>query len=170
MTWVEKFLKHEQLKTFFSYQKKEVEQILSLTLHTVDVTGGVDRVLSEIVEVFFTNGGRYMKSITDTSDNLSSFIKILLYDERIVEVGAFYVLTSKWVEFYLKSKYDETASYYYANIVERLRGVSEITWADFRASVPEIFSNDIYANLLELQKLGLIKMHVDNSEDYLISV
>lgn len=170
MTGVESFLKHTQLKTYFSYQKKEVENILSMNLHTVDVTAGVDRVLSDIVEVFFDNSGRYFRGITDSLDKLTPYIKILLYDGRIIEQGAFYVMTSKWVQFYLQSKYDETASYYYANIVERLSEDSELRGQDFRSSVPEIFSNDIYSNLLELQKLWLITMYVDASEDYIISI
>lgn len=170
MTGVESFLKHEQLKTYFSYQKKEIESILSLNLHNVDLTGGIETVTSDIVEVFFQNWGRYFKKIADNLDEMQGFLKILLHDESIIEKWAFYVLTSKWVQFYLKNQYWETVSYYYADIVDRLSEVSEIPWEDFRNSVPEIFANDIYSNLVELQNLWLIKMNVWTGEDYTISV
>jgi hypothetical protein len=170
MTEVVQFLKHEQLKTYFSYQKKEVENILSMNLHNVQTTAGVDIVLSDVVEVFFKNWGRYFKKIADKLENMTPFLKILLYDERIVERGAFYVLTSEWVKFYLKNMYGETVSYYYANIIERLSEVSEIPGEDFRNSVPEIFANDIYKNLTDLQNLWLIKMTVGKWDDYSISV
>jgi hypothetical protein len=110
-------------------------------------------VQSDIVEVFFDNGGRYFKNIADKHEQIHPFMKILLYDQKLVERGAFYVLTTEGVKFYLKNKYGETASYYYANIIERLSEVSEIPGEDFRNSVPEIFANDIYQNLLDLQKL-----------------
>lgn len=170
MTSVESFLKHQQLKTYFSYQKKEIQNILSLNLHNVDLTRGVDSVTSDIIEVFFENWGRYFKKIADTLSEMQPFLKILIHDQSILEKWAFYVLTSAWVELYLKNKYWETASYYYANIIERLNEVSEIPGEDFRNSVPEIFANDIYSNLVELQKLGLIKMTVWKGEDYTISV
>jgi len=170
MTEVTQFLKHQQLKTYFSYQKKEVESILSLNLHNVQTASGVDIVLSDVVEVFFKNGGRYFKSIADKLDDMTPFLKILLYDERIVERGSFYVLTSEGVKFYLKNTYGETVSYYYSNIIERLSEVSEIPGEDFRESVPEIFANDIYKNLTDLQNLGLIKMTVWKGDDYMISV
>ena len=170
MSWVEQFLKHEQLKTYFSYQRKEVKDILSLNLHNVDLTSWVDTVLSDIVEIFFDNSGRYSKQIADNLEALQPFMKILLYDGRILDKGAFYVLTSNGVQFYLKNKYGETASYYYANIVEKLSRTSELPGQDFRNSVPEIFSNDIYSHLVELQKLGLIKMTVGKGEDYVNSV
>ncbi len=170
MTGVEQFLKHEQLKTYFSYQRKEVVSILALNLHTVDTSASMDTVLEDVVEVFFDNGGRYFKKIADKLDDMSPFLKILLYDQRIIERGAFYVLTSEWVKFYLKNTYWETIAYYYANIIERLSEVSEIPGEDFRDSVPEIFANDIYQNLTDLQNLWLIKMTVWRGDDYMISV
>lgn len=170
MTGVKQFLRHEQLKTYFSYQRREIENILSLNLHTVDVTAWIERVLSDIVEVFFDNGWRYFLQIANNLDNLQPFLKILLHDGRIVDRGSFYVLTQEGVQFYLKNKYGETAAYYYANIVEKLRESSEITGSDFRKSVPEIFSNDVYANLTDLHSLWLIKMTVGKGQDYSISL